>query len=270
MKMDPFTGWPFFVDHPNRRTTWLDPRYPYYQKKNHGVYPSGSFFDDHFWQGYPIRQARKTPYVPNNLHQDTNKAFDDRRTPAHSAQSPSSSPHKEEAHLENKSMDSDIGCVESDTQTTQVTTSRLLDSLESPQTTETTSQTPESNATAQPVPDNQCQNTDDRITVSEPHSSDSTQSNALQCDDISEDVQLKLKAIEEIEQKVKSFAVNVTNFQGSRQSKNYLYLDETLLSLMITLDGIKAEGNESIQIRRKAVIVLIQNLLQTLEQVATN
>lgn len=28
MKMDPFTGWPFFVDHRNRRTTWDDPRYP--------------------------------------------------------------------------------------------------------------------------------------------------------------------------------------------------------------------------------------------------
>lgn len=27
MKRDPFTGWPFFVDHANHRTTWHDPRW---------------------------------------------------------------------------------------------------------------------------------------------------------------------------------------------------------------------------------------------------
>ena len=27
VKIDPVTGWPFFVDHTSRRTTWDDPRY---------------------------------------------------------------------------------------------------------------------------------------------------------------------------------------------------------------------------------------------------
>lgn len=27
IKIDPQTGWPFFVDHNNRRTTWNDPRH---------------------------------------------------------------------------------------------------------------------------------------------------------------------------------------------------------------------------------------------------
>ena len=42
MKMDPITGWPFFVDHANRRTTWDDPRW-------HGY--SSSLYD----QGWPAR-----------------------------------------------------------------------------------------------------------------------------------------------------------------------------------------------------------------------
>lgn len=28
IKIDPQTGWPFFVDHNNRTTTWNDPRVP--------------------------------------------------------------------------------------------------------------------------------------------------------------------------------------------------------------------------------------------------
>lgn len=27
VKIDPHTGWPFFVDHNNRTTTWNDPRH---------------------------------------------------------------------------------------------------------------------------------------------------------------------------------------------------------------------------------------------------
>ena len=48
MKMDPVTGWPFFVDHLNRRTTWHDPRFTFSNS------PWG-------FSGYPYKGFQPTP-----------------------------------------------------------------------------------------------------------------------------------------------------------------------------------------------------------------
>merc|ERR1712130_2797 len=64
----------------------------------------------------------------------------------------------------------------------------------------------------------------------------------------------KVAKLDKINEEVESLMEKIRNFSGSKQDKEYLYLDEILTRHLIALDGIEPEGQSEIRQMRKESI----------------
>lgn len=273
MKMDPTTGWPFFVDHPNHRTTWLDPRYPYnsyhyakptrqpqyYSPWDWGINPYydtglGSMF------GYPIRKAAPRPATtPSKSQKLSNpKLGAETKTPSPTFQS------------ESQKADDTLSLP--DTETLKAETQTVPKAETGPSMEVETETQPINQTETHTQPTNQTETHTQDIpyaTQTETETESSTVEEEMTIGLTEEEIKSRLSAIQDIRNKTEAFESHVEEFKGLKGSKEYLFLDETLLSYMLQLDQIQAEGNEEIRTSRKATVVYIQDLLKKLEERTT-
>ena len=80
-----------------------------------------------------------------------------------------------------------------------------------------------------------------------------------------EEIERRLAAIRNIDQNVEDLESRVESFSGDRKSKEYLFVSETLISQLLKLDEIQAEGVEEIRTLRKSVVLKIERYLEQLE-----
>lgn len=79
------------------------------------------------------------------------------------------------------------------------------------------------------------------------------------------EVQEQLDRICEIQEKVESLRDQVTSFHGQTGSKDYIYIEETLMAHLLSLDSTQTFGLARVRTARKKVVTNIQHLLSLLE-----
>lgn len=256
MKMDYSTGWPFFVDHLNRRTTWMDPRYlsyPSYSGYHYGASkaPFDPLHDSYDpWSNYPIRRAtrphtstaeRETPPTsPNNVTSSTcHSVTHSFHLPPTTASNTNLTTHDGTA-IATIATKPAVTTTQPDTNVTIVTNTVAMETMESDSTVAATTD----NARASLITEHDMVTTQLSQTV----------------------IETRMKEIDDISGKVMTLNDRVENLKSSKTSKEYFYLVETLTSYILKLDCVDTEGNNTIRAHRKETIVLIQDLLQKLEQ----
>ena len=296
MKMDLSTGWPFFVDHPNRCTTWLDPRYnpgrvsrssrgypsshwghglpnshtmgypytdPYYANPySSDPYHIDPFCYDTLRSDYPKKSGPLNPHTPSRQPSvatkhniETKPSVPPRHSSPHppSSSTPLSSPSSEDVRVTSPSPSSEnilsvtepvVPVVAMDTDSAEV------DSMVKDNDNSTTAE-----MDSRQEVDTEQEEVEDNVTVED----DSV---------LSEDnIKAKLELIDSISMKATTDLKNrIESFQGTSSSKEYLYISETLLSIILKLDGVSMDGNERIRNHRKGAIVSIQEMLRELEE----
>ncbi|XP_069823839.1 BAG family molecular chaperone regulator 3 [Dendropsophus ebraccatus] len=76
--------------------------------------------------------------------------------------------------------------------------------------------------------------------------------------------------IERILQRVQALQEAVDNFQGSKNVKKYLILEEDLTKELLALDSVDPEGRADVRQARRDGVRKVQNILEALEQKATD
>lgn len=249
MKMDPLTGWPFFVDHLGGRTTWNDPRWdsfirsPYKQPAY--LYESSSPYDvdrtPAFTAPYMYRDPwpvmkKSTPRPQPSQWQpsrtsgtpDSTKCFTMApnaipATQTHNASVCPEDPQKEEGHPQ-KGVEHPRDSVEAAGDEAIV-----ADTSEQP--------------------------------MSEPMDA------ALVVDELSpEQVKESADRIEAICRKVEELRERVERCKEDRGGgREKVYLEETLMGYMLQLDNVPTNGLAELRTARKSAVYNIQTLLDSLE-----
>ena len=191
MKRDPYSGWPFFVDHVHRLTTWDDPRYWHSIAPGYSYPPSSSRPPQEAVPIAPVDQpwhvAYQYPQVNDPLNAEERGAED-------------------QGGPEVASGNNNLG--------------------------DESSQRVPSEAPAQ--------------------------------------VQEKLGWIEQIRWKVEGMRQDMERYVGhAKTSKEYVRIEETLMSYLLELDTIETLGSGLVRSARKSVVKTIQSLQELLESRAT-
>ncbi|XP_028413227.1 BAG family molecular chaperone regulator 3-like [Dendronephthya gigantea] len=125
-----------------------------------------------------------------------------------------------------------------------------------PNTTETSSQTSESgNSESTEIP----------ITFSRPKKTQRRPSKRLsQCDPPSP-ADIKISRIKSIVEKTEGMDQKIAEFIDPVQNKNYLYISETLMKILLDLDTVDSEGLDVVRKARKEGVQTVQALVTKLE-----
>lgn len=75
----------------------------------------------------------------------------------------------------------------------------------------------------------------------------------------------RLRFISEYHNTAQTLSATVQTFSGSKQSKQYLELEEKLNSLLELVDAVEVCGNYHVRRARKEVVNIVQNALKTLD-----
>lgn len=240
MKIDPVTGWPFFVDHGSRRTTWDDPRY--YEPGPH-TSASANSFQNYPGNSYPSKQERChdiTNFLPNHPPSIYYSPLDG-NTPKNIVTEQSVYPsnsvrtHMEPGNIQPLAMENSISKPGQ-----YASSSTLKEGI-----------TQERHNTA-----DKGYNTAVKI---------ATDSEKFT---VSEELKLKypeIRKIEEIMQKSTKLEQQVLAYNGRVGTKDYIFLEESLMNILLLLDKVETHGNFEIRNTRKSAVCKIQQLLTTLE-----
>ena len=266
MKMDPLTGWPFFVDHPNRRTTWIDPRYQPFAH-THQPYVTSPFghgsmydtFESPFF-GYPSIYQKRPPVSRKSGKRSTFMKPHRDKVSNETKLDPTSAAGEE---LEELPPTSSVPSSNQERGVEQ-TAAGERDAKQTVCKSETNpgfSLQSQSNGIV-----SQADAKDDAVEASiafeEPEHDESIESKEMN----PEEVQRRLSVITGIEKDVEKLNESVDSFAGSRGSKDHLFLEETLVSYLLKLDEIQAEGNSDVRSSRKLVVLKIEEYLNRIEE----
>ena len=83
-------------------------------------------------------------------------------------------------------------------------------------------------------------------------------------------VPIEVKRIEEIMEKSVELEKKVTAYTGVLGSKDYIYIEESLVAILLQLDKVETNGNMEIRKARKSAVCRIQQMLTELESKAKN
>ena len=214
MKMDPVTGWPFFIDHVNRGTTWHDPRFycrpwgltDYYPTS----YPCWRSSSDYTAVSVPPSHT-PTPSAPHRPHVKTGRLH---RATRHSSQQPTDAPPAPPTSAP-----------------TDITYPKLEElSLDE--------KTPEKTPAEETVEESEVS---------------------------AVEVEAQLERIRAIQSQVEGLQDQMLSFSGLKGSKQYVYIEETLTSYLLSLDSTHTYGLQRIRTARKMLATSIQDLLSQLE-----
>lgn len=320
MKMDLFTGWPFFVDHPNRRTTWLDPRYdPGVLRSSRGYHPSNHWYNgipnshtmgypyadpyyanpyrsdpyhvnpfcyDTLFSDYPLKKSglpnpntprcgKSQTSVATKQNIETKPSVPDRHSSPHPSTSstPLSPPPSKDAALrvtspspssENRPSVTEpvVPAVPVEVTGTDSEVDPVVKDNDAPPASAEMDNESEVDTNIQQEVGNKSDNMQEET-------GDGSNDVTMEDDSVLSENNIKAK-IELIDSIAAEATANlksrIESFQGTVSSKEYLYISETLLSVILKLDGVSTDGNERIRNHRKGTIVSIQDMLRELEE----
>lgn len=312
--MDPFTGWPFFVDHANRHTTWNDPRFGYEPYSYHPFQGYGlrhpSVYHDPFSR-FPLHDGpsvlpRRPPTAraPNNSRVKSGVPTDKRSwrqdsvegVPAVSERGtgngrtqvrvqPTDDERRRPAVEEHSTLPAVSVPQHPDPQITsnppQATSSPPQATPSAPQAT-TSSGTHASSGKAAgkeerkgspaqlrgetPAQPKEGSESTHRLYPRLPTGGVSSPVREQDTSSVPEDeLRSRLRCIEQTQAKVEAMRPKVQSFAGRKGTKEYLFIEETLMSYILELDNIETLGSQRIRAARKAVVTTVQSLMELLE-----
>ena len=231
MKIDPVTGWPFFVDHGTRRTTWDDPRY--YESEPR----ASASFQNYPGNLYPSKQERCheiTNFLPSQQpsirHSSSEQNLAENTLTVQSQRNAGRTRIEPDYIAEPRFMESGVG--KPNHSTANVTTVPTA---------------------AGTIISNELRTTDaQEFTISERL----------------KHMYPEVKQIEEIMQRSTDLENRVSFYNGAIGTKDYIFLEESLMSILLLLDKVETHGNSEIRNVRKSAVCKIQQLLTILENKA--
>ena len=338
MKVDPFTGWPFFMDHQRRATTWDDPRFPaargHHRPHMPNRHPRHNWASAHESILPPWSSSRERAGAPRALHSHDSYHV----PPKSSGRQPSTDCRPlTEANL---TLDGSPSCQDLSSHSSKMqnlssgflyTTSdpdecSRVSTLPSPHANPSTDSGAADSQSAMPcshINVGDKQPTDGQCAMTNVHSSrsddchhrgevgarpattrqspslsshaieastdsqsrvlhyhdeargeDSTEQNPIQSsvshdtqteDPPAEMVEAKLCTIARIKVQLDELRLHVDSFSALKGAKERVFLEESLVSLMLKLDAIDTAGSARVRTARKDTVKAIQNLLEYLE-----
>ena len=253
MKIDPVTRWPFFVDHGSRRTTWDDPRY--YEPGPH-TSASANSFQNYPGNPYPSKQERCheiANFLPNHSPSTYHSPLDGNISknivtepsvyPRNSVRTPI-----EPGNVQPLAMENTIGKL---------------------------GQYASSSTLKEDISQERHNTVDKGYLLKYSKEGDLAMSNTavkvatdLKEFTVSEELKLQypeIRKIEEIMQKSTELEQQVLAYNGRVGTKDYIFLEESLMNILLLLDKVETHGNIEIRNTRKLAVCKIQQLLTILE-----
>jgi len=261
MKIDPVTGWPFFVDHGSRRTTWDDPRY------ETGPRPSASAS----FRNYP---SNPYPGEPKKCHEITNFLPTYPSSAHHSSYERKPAPLLAENTLSEQFGYPSRNAVRTQTELGNI---RPLTMENSVGKSSNPTSTLQKESHEYSTPDKRYSpklGVEEDITV---HNTTGAQNNtnlkitspqSYTVSEGSELVSSAIKRIEEIMNKSIELEERVSSYCGMVGTKDYIFIEESLMTILLLLDKVETHGNLEIRKVRKSAVCKVQELLTTLENKA--
>ena len=240
MKIDPATGWPFFVDHGLRRTTWDDPRYGMSHTS------AGASFQNYPGNPYPSKQGRchEITNIPLSHHPSIQSTFEGKI------------PILANNTLTEQSMTSyPRNALRTPVEAGNVQSRGMENSADRPGHS-TSSVTPVSNTVGT------------HGTASNSNGSRATDPQDFTINDSLKQTYPEIKQIGEIMEKSIDLEKRVLSYNGTVGTKDYVFLEESLMAILLLLDKVETHGNSEIRRVRKSAVCKIQQLLATLENKA--
>ena len=332
MKMDPFTGWPFFVDHANRHTTWDDPRFPFhaneYDTYHHPFYGYGqprypSMYRDPFnlfpfhdgltvspWRPQSDPPTRSRVRVPAGKRVKPQVASLPGHTPLEAKPQDAMERGPQQAEVcKRRESEKDDGqtharatptntvvAMEASDRRTGVPVQQHPDSqIPASQEGQQMAARPDEH-TLPPASPGKAVGKEEGVQAGEalaqtggetpaqlgrenesPHGlypkllPEEVPPSATELDtsSVSEDeVKSRLACIEQTLSKVEAMRPKVEGFVGKKGTKQYVFIEEMLMSYLLELDNIETLGSQRIRAARKTVVRTIQSLMELLESKA--
>ncbi|XP_046847487.1 uncharacterized protein LOC124441100 [Xenia sp. Carnegie-2017] len=78
--------------------------------------------------------------------------------------------------------------------------------------------------------------------------------------------EIKITRIKSIVERTNGFEPKIIDFADHTQSKNYLYISETLMKALLDLDTVDSEGLDTVRKSRKEAVDAVQALVDKLEE----
>ena len=241
--MDPVSGWPFFVNHPNRLTTWHDPRLSSTCRPWALADPEPNFFSP-----FPVSST--------NWNSDFFRPVNRSPKPRHSHQKP--------RHSSGVTKPADTE------QLAQVsnTTSPLSSSGVHVEYPKLEGLSLEPAAPEEPGVHESLKSSEQE---KQPAEQEMTAEQEEQCEERPQaEVEAQLMRIRDIAAQVESLEKEVVSFSGEVGSKRYIFLEESLMGQLLALDSTQTFGLQQIRSARKKVTTDIQYLLAQLESLAVS
>jgi BCL2-associated athanogene 3 len=234
--MDPVSGWPFFVNHPNRLTTWHDPRLSSTCRPWALADPQPNFFSP-----FPVSSTN-----------DFFRPVDRRPKPRHSHQKP--------RHSSGVAKPADT---KQPAQVSPLTSSGVHVEYPKLEGLSLEPVTPEEPGVHESLKSSEREK--------QPAEQEMTAEQEKQCEERPQpEVEAQLTRIRDIAAQVESLEKEVASFSGEVGSTRYIFLEESLMSQLLALDSTQTFGLQQIRSARKKVTTDIQNLLAQLESVAVS
>jgi len=292
MKIDPCTGWPFFIDHGARRTTWNDPRYSGHHDPTPGATLEQGFNDGGYLGG--VFTTARYPEMYSNPSHRQNKQLDHRNfdNNVYAGQMhPKSATsiqllqqgdvlNATKVAMEKDSPSTSTPCLQMEYNKSYPTAKQQLGSLTNnshavinPEVTVEQNNEASQSTIGCKAQGNEAQN----LANSAVNKPEIISAGALLVTNVMNinqpivfsDAAIKsspeILKINEIAQKSVDLEQKVLSFEGTRGSKEYILIEESLVSLLLLLDKIETNGNMEIRKARKSTIWRIQQLLSNLE-----
>ena len=287
--MDPCTGWPFFIDHGTRRTTWDDPRYSGHYDTRPGL-TLGQGFNDSSYPGGVLTSATY-PEIYNNPLNWHNKHFDlddniyagqsrPRSTTSRQILQQENILNSTKFAMEKESPSTLIPSLQMDMHTTsKQQLGRLNNVVINPEVTVmgrndgafheykvAQGRSVVKNLTMDSVV-NQPEIVSG-VTAALPATNAEKLSQPIVFSDAAIKSSPEIFKINEIAQKSVDLEQKLASFEGTRGSKEYILIEESLMSLLLLLDKVETNGDADIRKARKSTVCRIQQLLSNLEEKA--
>ena len=295
MKMDPLTGWPFFVDHLGGRTTWNDPRWDSFIRSpyKHPTYPyqSSPFDVDRIPSftspAYPWSMMTRTPSAslrgagrksppPNQRRQSSQVQQLETKDTYTTPLSQSSLPHDGQNTVNHSPLASEVSEQKPSTQAHSVEACQPV--MHATVDASTRSECPREEEKGEEVR-RDVEGVGDETTMANPTLDQSADNLGLEPADefMAAGDEMTPQEVKEMAGQIEAVCVKVEGLRErvqrcrreDRGGREKVFLEETLMGCMLQLDSVRTNGNPELRAARKSAVNNIQTLLDTLEASAS-
>lgn len=303
MRFDSVSGWPYFIDHNTRNTTWQDPRLPMAMPMHQAPYPNFRTVEIPVkYEGGGTSQNLNYPQPqpqPNNYHQaHHNHSYPGPEGPRRSGDvweipiqhvSSSSNPrpdqHQAQHHTPHQAQQHAPNQAQHHTQhqrapvtipiireTTRLSPKPSMAGENSPRGSprpDFSAAVPQSAQKARPQqPDYQAepqlvQHHKQGVESQQQQQEQEQNEEAAAAAQSSEEKAFEI--INNVVREVKALEDQVNSFQGTKQDKQYKYLEEMMTRSLLKTDAVEAGANDAVRQARRQTVRMIEAAINLLE-----